>query len=496
MDYAATYTYDIFISYAHVDNLPVFSEERGWIEQFYEDLRILLAQRLGRMDDVRIWWDNRRLDGSVVFDASIEEGINRSAVMLCLLSSGYMRSDYCQKELDVFHTKAQKEEPGLKVGDRSRLLNVLLYNIPFKQWPPELSGTTGFPFYHKEDDDDWGAPLDVDDPLFRKQLLELRDALAGLIEDLKEPQPTPAPALSIFFGDVADSLRTVRKRTVAELEKQGYSVVCDVPPPFEKEEHERAVKEQIENAILNVHLLDQFPGREIEGEETLWYPQTQVEIALQSEKPQLIWLPAETKIEVIEEEQYKTFLQTLETGKQPAKKVDFIRGQKSELTQQIIDLVEQLKKEQEQAKTETMEAATAVLLDTHASDQVYAWKVGESLLENGITAYLNPVEDDPRQNSNTLEERISKVNKLVFFYGKVTWDWVKGRMTTALQSIVSNLYPVEEFIVFMVPPHKDPRDISLRQWVLKVNVVNNSDTPQLDTTALQPFIESIKKHSA
>lgn len=220
------------------------------------------------------------------------------------------------------------------------------------------------------------------------------------------------------------------------------------------------------------------------------------EIGLQSEKPQLIWVPAETKIEVIEEEQYKSFLQTLETGKQAAKKIDFIRGQKSELTQQIVDLVEQLKKEQAQVKTETAEAATAVLLDTHASDQVYAWKVGESLLENGITAYLNPVEDDPRRNSNTLEERISKVNKLVFFYGKVTWDWVKGRMTTALQSIVSNLYPVEEFIVFMVPPHKDPRDISLRQWVLKVNVVNNSDTPQLDTTALESFIQSLKKHSA
>jgi hypothetical protein len=55
---------------------------------------------------------------------------------------------------------------------------------------------------------------------------------------------------------------------------------------------------------------------------------------------------------------------------------------------------------------------------------------------------------------------------------------------------------VEEFIVFMVPPHKDPRDISLRQWVLKVNVVNNSDTPQLDTSALESFIQSIKKHSA
>jgi hypothetical protein len=498
MDYSATYTYDIFISYAHVDNIPVFNQEQGWIEQFHEDLRILLVQRLGRIDDIRIWWDEKRLDGGTFFDHSIEEGIRRTAVMLCLLSPGYMKSDYCQKELDAFYQKVQDEEFGLKVGDRSRLLNVLLYNIPFKKWPAELGGTSGFPFYDSDSEEDWGNPLEVNDPRFRKQLNDLKETLANVIEEMREPVPPPLPAFSIYFGDVADSLRTVRKRTIAELEKQGYTVICDVPPPFEKEEHERAVKEKIEGSLLNVHLLDQFPGREIEGEETLWYPQTQVEIGLQTEKPQLIWVPAETNIEIIEEEQYKTFIGALESGRQSAKKIDFIRGAKSELTKQIIDLVEHLKKEQEQLKNEGLAAVAdmAVLLDTHAQDQVYAWRVGETLLEHGIKAYLNPVEDDPRLNANTLEERISKVNKLVFFYGKVTWDWVRGRMTTALQSIVSNLYPVEEFIVFMVPPHKDPRDISLKQWVLKVNVINNSDTPQLDLTSLQPFIESIKKHPA
>lgn len=504
MAYIDSYTFDIFISYAHLDNIAAFNEKVGWIEQFYRDLSVSLSQRIGRMDAVKIWWDNKKLDGSVLFDQSIEDGIKRSAIILSLMSPGYMNSDYCKKELETFYKKAQQEKTGLKVGDRSRILNVLLYNIPYQRWPQELSGTTGFPFYHADSDEDWGNPLEVNDPRFRKQIHDLREALAHIIEKMKEAtmpataQPVKETGFSIFFGDVADSLRTVRKRTITELEKQGYKVICDVPPPYDKAEHETVVKQKIEETSLHIHLLDQFPGREIEGEETLWYPQRQTEIGLESEKPQLIWMPAETNIEIIEEEQYKTFMQSLEGGQPLKKKIDFVRGAKSELTQQIIDLVEQLKKEQEQAAMahETAAATLSVLLDTHLSDQLYAWKVGESLLENGIQPYINPVEDNPVRNANAWEDRISQVSKMVFFYGKVTWDWVRARMNAALQSIVTNDYAVEEFIVFMVPPHKDPGDITIKQRVLKLNVVNNSDTPQLNTLALQQFIQNIKRATA
>lgn len=495
MAYVDGFEYDIFISYAHLDNETAFEDEPGWVELFYKDLDLSLGQRYGRANAVKIWWDDRRLEGNTFFDQSIQESIEKSAIMLCLMSPGYLESEYCKKEMKLFHAKAQQEPPGLKVGHRSRLLNVLLYNIPYNRWPLELSGTSGFPFYNAENDD-LGDRLDTGDTQFRKQLQELKKSIVTLFELMKKPlpPPPPPPAFSIFFGDVPDSLRSVKRRTITELEKRGYAVIGEVPPPFEKEEHEKTVKEKIEESFLNVHLLDQFPGREIEGEETIWYPQKQVEIGLLSKKPQLIWVPEGTDLEIIEEEPYKTFVQGLEGGKRSSKKIDFIRGAKSELTQQIIDLVEQLKKEQEQLKKTDPDAArTAVLLDTHLSDQLYAWKVGESLLENGIQAYLNPVEDDPGRNVHILEDRIGQVSKLIFFYGKVSWDWVRGRMNAALQSIVTNYYPVEEFIVFMVPPHKDPADIALRQWVLKVAVVNNSDTPQLDTASLQPLIQSIKK---
>ena len=490
MAYVDGFEYDIFISYAHYDNETGDEDKHGWVEQFYKELDITFGQRNGRTNAVKIWWDDR-LEGNSFFDQSIQEGIHKSAIMLCLMSPNYLESEYCKDERELFYKKAQEEALGLKVGDRSRIMNLLLYNIHYSKWPKELSGTSGFPFYQAKNEDDQGYRQHTGDIRFQNQLQELVTAITNLLNAIKKPPPPPPPptSFSIFFGDVPDSLRTVRKRTILELEKNGFNIIHDVPPPFPKHDHERTVKEKIEGAGLSVHLLDQYPGREIEGEETIWYPQSQVEIGLLSNNPQMIWVPAETQFEIIEEEPYKTFMQSLESGKQSSKKIDFIRGSKSELTQQITSLVEQLKKEREQPVPQ----ANAVLLDTHKNDQLYAWEVGKSLLENGIQAYINPAEDDPKRNANTWEGRIGEVNKLIFFYGKVTWEWVRGRMNAALQSIVTNYYPVEEFIVFMVPPHKDPGDISLKQWVLKVNIFNSSDNPQLDMHALQRFVESIKK---
>ena len=39
MSFIPGYDYDIFISYAHVDNEPFSGQTTGWIKLFYEDLK-------------------------------------------------------------------------------------------------------------------------------------------------------------------------------------------------------------------------------------------------------------------------------------------------------------------------------------------------------------------------------------------------------------------------------------------------------------------------
>jgi hypothetical protein len=490
MGYIKGYTYDIFISYSHVDNIKKPHQHYGWIEKFYDELNASLARRIGKTNAIKLWWDDKRLDGSILFDQSIAESVNNSAIMLCLVSPGYLESAYCKKELELFYNKAHDEQIGLSIKNRSRVINVLLNNIPHNTWPKELSGAEGFPFHDADtaDSENYGETLEISSKKFKDELKILKEALIKLILSFPIPSQPPPSKFTIYFGDVSDSLRTVRKRTITELEKLDLKLIYDIPPPFEESEHEIAVKQKLKEANLAVHLLDQLTGRNIEGEETIWYPQKQAELGLQSPCDQLIWVPSELNIETVEEDAYRTFLQSLENGTQSSKSVKYIRGLRSEITQQITDIVKNIKDKLIQPE----QGKISVLLDTSYDDQAYAWQLSMKLLENKIQPFINPQDDDPKKNISALEDRISQVDKLLFLYGKVSKDWVIERMKAALQFIAANNYPKKDFLVLMVPPHKDPNDISLKQQFIKVNIINNSDTPQLDFTALLSFFNSIK----
>ncbi|MEJ2004478.1 MAG: toll/interleukin-1 receptor domain-containing protein [Cyclobacteriaceae bacterium] len=503
------YEYDIFISYAHVDNLTFPGQADGWIQQFYKNLNLMLAKRYGRLDVVKIWWDSKKLDGSVLFDDSIASGIKNSAIMICLNSPGYRASEYCNKELKLFHKKASSEKVGLKVADRSRIIHVLLNNIPFQEWPEELSGTSGFPFHDATEQNDYGDPYETTSEGFRNQMRDLRDAVWHLLNDFPSQQPDHQLSsgtgksdvdieenkknFSIFFSEVPDTLRSAKKRIYLELEKKGFEVLTGVPPPHNLELHDDEVKSLIGKADLSINLMDQYPGSEIIDQSNLYYPQHQTQIALESDIRQMIWIPAHVDFNEIEEEFHKSFLEQIEAGTISDKSYEFIRGNKSALVNQIMDYADQIMKEN--TKQEVVNKSTSVLLDTHFKDQLYAMDLGKTLIQNEIQAFINPQEDDPRKNIELLGERIKQVRKLVFLYGNVSKEWVMERVSAALQLIVANNYPIDDFFIYMAPPHKEDEEISINQRFLKINIVDSSDQKIPEASVLKDFINQLKANS-
>ncbi|MEM8509310.1 MAG: toll/interleukin-1 receptor domain-containing protein [Bacteroidota bacterium] len=495
------FEYDIFVSYAHVDNIVPVEGELGWIAQFHSYLKQMLDKRHGRVDAIKIWWDTKRLDGGVLFDKEIASGIEKSAIMVCLNSPGYQQSDYCQQELELFYNKALKEPQGLEVRNRPRILNILLNNIHHKEWPTSLKGTSGFPFHDSEDQEDLGDPLEVGSVAFTDKIKEVRDALWELIKELQEQPQRGSPEkkeqesedarFTIFLGEVPDSLRTLSGRVTTELTERGYEVISGIPPPYPEKEHEEAVRNALEECDLAVHLLDRYAGRQIDGGNTIWYPQRQAEIALESENtPPLLWIPEETDFETVEEEDYKAFLENVEVGKASSGLYEFIRGSKSTLAAEIVDFAEQIKVSRQVVPSE--DEKLAVLLDTHFKDQSYAFDLGKALLENEIQPFINPHEDDPRKNINFLADRIGRVSKMIFLYGKVSKEWVLERMSAALQLIITRNYPVEEFFVYMAPPEKRANEILINQKFLQINVVDQSKKKTLDKIGLHKFLNDLK----
>ena len=495
------YEYDIFISYAHLDNATFPGQTDGWIKQFYENLNLMLAKRFGRMGMVKIWWDSKKLDGSVLFDDSIAEGIKKSAIMISLNSSSYQASDYCKLELETFYNTAKNDGIGLNVKNRSRVIHVLLNNVPYQEWPKELSGTSGFPFHDAKEADDFGDCVDTTSEAFRNEMRNLRDAVWHLLTDFPKEEVISNTlnelksveeddAFTIFLGAVSQTLRSPRKRIIAELEKKGFKIIGDVPPPDEAEAHEKAAKEAIQKAQLTIHLLDQYEGAEILGSDGEWFPKKQAEIAMETSVPQMIWMPSEIDYDEVEEPEYKTFLENIEAGNVFNKKYEFIKGPKSSLANEIIVFAEELKDKQHEQIVE--DGPLSVLLDTHFNDQIYAMDLSKALLQNKIQPYINPQEDDPKKNMQMLGDRMSQVKKLIFLYGNSSKEWVIERMNAALQLMLKNNYPIEDFFIYMAPPHKEADDLQINQRLLKINIVNQSKDSSLDTDALDKFLSDLK----
>lgn len=486
------YEYDIFISYVHADNESETDADEGWVDQFYKYLDTKLNKH---SDQIKIWWDSKNLDRSEVFDNSIEEAIEKSAIMICLHSRRYSQSEYCMKELDYFHQKAQKESAGLVVGNRSRVVNVLLSNIHYSDWPDKLQGTSGFPFH---DGGDYGDPLKVSsDGAFGDQMKELRNALVHIFDDFNKTPEAPkkdTDAFTIHLAEVNDSLVDRRDGIIAQLRAEGYEVSVGDPSVSEVNVHRQKTEESIQAAQLSVHLLGEFPGKKIVDDSESRYIQKEIEIGLQLATPKLVWLSSGMEIQSIENDSYRNFVQQLEAGALASKSTEFIRSNEAELLNMILDTAERLKrKELVQIKQAAPEAdGLKVLLDTHIDDYLYAFNLKKNLVNNDIKLIFNPEDGDPQENIEILYENISEAQKYIFLYGKEeNNDWVDVRVKNTMKKLVEDDRYNQNIFIYLTPPQKETTDIRVAQSPM-VKIVDNSTKEQIDPTLFNEFLSDLK----
>lgn len=485
------YEYDIFISYVHADNESETESDDGWVNQFYKYLDTKLNKH---SDKIKIWWDSKNLDRSEVFDNSIAEAIDKSALMICLHSRRYSQSEYCMKELDHFHQKVQKEPAGLVVGNRSRVVNVLLSNIHYSEWPNKLQGTSGFPFH---DEGDYGDPLKVSsDGPFGDQMKELRNALVHIFNDFSKGAIKPKEnAFTIHFAEVNDSLIDRRDGIIAQLVAEGYEVLVGDPSISEVTVHKNKTEDAFQSSQLAVHLLGEFPGKKIIGDTESRYIQKEVEIGLESTTPQLIWFPSNVDIQSVENESHRAFLQSIEAGTISSKSTEFIRSNEAELLNMILDAANRLKRNKlVEIKQDVEESGDLkVLLDTHIDDYLYAFNLKKNLVNNDIKLIFNPEDGDPRENIEILYDNISEAQKYIFLYGKEeNNEWVDVRVKNTMKKLVEDDRYNQNIFIYLTPPQKETADIRVAQSPM-VKVIDNSSNEQIDPLLFDEFLSDLKE---
>ena len=135
--------YDLFISYARVDDEPVFGAK--WVSTLLQDLRYLLAQKMGRHDAFSIWWDETDLRGNHAVTPEIRTAVQQSATMLLVLSPGYLASQWCRQEKDLFFEVLGGKPQGRVFVVEKQVLD------EDQARPAELADLKGYHFWYRDE---------------------------------------------------------------------------------------------------------------------------------------------------------------------------------------------------------------------------------------------------------------------------------------------------------------------------------------------------------
>jgi hypothetical protein len=131
MSYVPLFDHDLFLSYAHGNSLE-------WIRALEKSLRQQLQERLG--DSIKIWQDDNQIRFGQNWTEEIQCTLERSAVLLAVISPNYRASEWRDDERNIFLDRC-KAANQLKAGSYHRFLKAITTPWPDKdqeQFYPEL----------------------------------------------------------------------------------------------------------------------------------------------------------------------------------------------------------------------------------------------------------------------------------------------------------------------------------------------------------------------
>ena len=262
----------------------------------------------------------------------------------------------------------------------------------------------------------------------------------------------------------------VKRRVIADLEEFGITIVSGIPPPYDATDHDVRVAKALEGVDLSVHLLDDMPGRPIEGLQGKTYLQRQIELALDSAPSQLIWVPRKLDVKAAEDTAHRAFLHRLENEMQDQQAYHFIRSAQTNIVQHIQERLEQLRQ-----RDDVVAEPSLCLLDTHMQDEGTAFDVARKLKDEGIRPLITQEADDPQEVMDLFERRLRKAKNLIIFFGAVSRGWVQRRIEMAVKIAVEEKWLFDlKLGVFLAPPAKTRDDVFFRVGPVSPAVFENT----------------------
>lgn len=445
------YKYDVFVSYAHVNNEVLVPGQRGWVDNLVDVLRKVLAQKLPRDDQGRTGakvWIDPRLPGDAPYDREIQEALEASATLLIVFSPAYLHSPWCQRERESFLRRLAERAESTAESTEGRIF-VVEYDEAER--PPELCMLPGYRFWTRDPDDKTARPLGFpvprpDERDYYDRVLDVAHELATRVRELRRAPhsaPTPASGAAVFLAETTDDLDPQREEVRRYLGQAGFRVLPESWYPRDDPRlFTEAAKRDLAGARLFVQLLGPVAGRR-PPELPQGYAALQCELAERAGVPVLQWRSRELDAKTVGDPHLKGLLHraTVQaTGLEEFKR----------------NVVERLRALDRPLPAPVRSGgAKFVFINSDKADRELATTIRKALEERrfGVAVMLDS--GPPEELREFLEVNLLNCEKLIIVYGGSSQAWLMRQVIHYRKITGQRERDMEGWAVLLGPPPKE-----------------------------------------
>jgi hypothetical protein len=495
---------DIFISYAHIDNMPLREGKKGWVSNFHRALNVRLAQLMGERPQI---WRDQKLQGNDIFDDEIVDQFPKTATMISVLSPRYIKSEWCTKEVKEFHETAT-EGIGARIGNKSRIFKVIKTEVPYEAHPPEIADSLGYEFFVREPDN--GRPKEVSqncagelEQIYWAKLDDVAHDICEMLEILKQknktrvfyPQtPQEQDQSMIYLAETSSNLKKQRDMIKRELVEFGYGVLPDTRLPAVEPGFKHSVENFLDQSVLSIHLVGGSYGPVPEGTQESIVPiqnQLAAKKSKTSQLQRLIWLRP-SNYENLADKRQEHFIHQLRTNAETQYGADFFETSIEDFKFAIHDKLEYLKSTPAAVPTSTTtqpgKGHQQIYLICDQRDLDHIKELEDFLYNNEFDVILPSFEGEEEALMNDHRENLKSCDAVLIYYGAGNDLWMRS-ITRDLTKIAGygRTSPLHVKAALLAPPKTRVKEHFRSHGIFVINGMQG-----FSTQLVEPFAELVK----
>jgi hypothetical protein len=444
MSWLPGFEYDVFVSYARIDDVPNDGEERGWVTVLKDNLRTWLDRRLGTKSSI---WMDPRLVAEERITAPILDGLNRSASLLAIVSPAYLNSPWCGRERGSFLDRVQ---------DAARPRPIFIAecdDLETAPLPGAFQDRLRVKFWQREADG--GATRRLGDPLptpedraYWDHLADLSFKIEKVLRKCRDEKEGTAPAQdapAVFVAEVTDDLLEDCERLQRSLAQAGITVVPDRAYPRDAPEaFAAAMRDDLARCKVFVQLLGEYPGRVRGWNKSL--------AALQYETAKRAGVPIQQRrrfeLTDVKDDEHRALV--------------FGPSVVNDSLEVFIAGIVKAAQYQEPAEAPAPDGSVLVFVDHDQDDARFGVDLCQFFDRQGL-GYVRPGAFDTADAMRAeLEDNLKLCDALVLVYGRSQATWVRSQLREAIKIKSVRQKPLAQVVLCHGEPAEEKADPGIK----------------------------------